>query len=55
MFDMRVELAAQAIHKLVCDRSGRGREWKAIPESLKASFREEARAALAAADTMEVR
>lgn len=43
-----IEAAAAAIHRVVANRSGRGRDWSAIAESLKAEFREEARAALEA-------
>lgn len=44
-----VEAAAKAIQEVVVNRSGRGREWSAIPERTQQSFRQEAEAALKAA------
>lgn len=47
--DQMVEAAASAIQQVVTNRSGRGRDWLAVPETLRRQYRGEARAALEAA------
>lgn len=48
--DRQIEAAAQALHEHVSNWSGRARPWKVIPRVLQDRFRDEARAALVAAE-----
>ena len=43
-----IEAAAQAIREVAGNRSGRGKDWDRIPETVRAAYRREARAALRA-------
>jgi hypothetical protein len=43
-----IEFAAQALREHVGNRSGRGRAWSDLPESLRESYRAEARTVIAA-------
>jgi hypothetical protein len=43
-----LEYAAQALRDVVGNRSGRGRAWPDLPESLRNEYRAEARAAVQA-------
>ncbi|WP_315705011.1 MULTISPECIES: hypothetical protein [unclassified Bradyrhizobium] len=49
-----LEAAAAAIQRVVANRSGRGRNWLAIPESQRRHYREEARAAIEAASAAAI-
>lgn len=44
-----IEAGAQAIQRIVCNRSGRGREWRDLPEMARENFRDEFKAAFEAA------
>jgi hypothetical protein len=48
--EREVEAAAMAIHHTFGNRSGRGRKWAELPARLKQQYRDEAKAALDAAD-----
>jgi hypothetical protein len=48
--DDRIERAAAAIYEKVCNRSGKGCGWDRLLEKQREYFREEAKAALEAAD-----
>jgi hypothetical protein len=45
----QIEAAAMAIREVVADRAGRGRDWRALNDRVKAEYRAEAEAALLAA------
>lgn len=48
----QIEVAAMAIREQFADRSGRGRDWNALPERVKDDYRAEAKAALKAAGAL---
>ncbi|WP_316172100.1 MULTISPECIES: hypothetical protein [unclassified Bradyrhizobium] len=52
--EYELEAAAAAIQRVVANRSGRGRNWFAVPEAQRRQYREEARAALEAASAAAV-
>lgn len=45
----QLEAGAQALQRIVANRTGRGKSWEEIPETLRASYREEFKAAVEAA------
>lgn len=51
--EAKIEAAAQAIHRTFADRSGRARRWELLEERVKDRYREEAKAALEAAEGVE--
>lgn len=51
--EQRIDLAAQAIQRVVCNRSGKGKDWEKLPPLVRDQFREEARQALVAAGAIE--
>lgn len=49
MTSQQLEAGAQALQRIVANRTGRGRAWQEIPETLRESYREEFRTAAEAA------
>jgi hypothetical protein len=47
-----IEAGAQAIQRVVANRTGRGKDWSELPETKRESYREEFKAAFA--DAMRV-
>lgn len=46
---VQIEAGAQALQRIVANRTGRGKAWEEIPETLRESYREEFKAAYEAA------
>lgn len=49
MTPTQLEAGAQALQRRVANRTGRGKSWEEIPETLRESYREEFKAAYEAA------
>ena len=46
----QLEVGAQALQRIVANRTGRGKSWEEIPETLREGYREEFKAAYEAAE-----
>lgn len=44
--EYQIEQAAEALRDHVANRSGRGRPWRSLPESMRQSYRDEVKAVI---------